>query len=374
MMLALAVTGFIFASISALIFVRNLRFYLAPPETGARREKVSIIIPARNEENTIGASLRAALRSRDVEVEVVVVDDGSDDHTAEIVREIASEDRRVRIVEAGGLPSGWNGKQHACWVGANAAQNEYLCFIDSDLRLSPDAVPRMLAERELRKAELISGIPMEEAHSWSERLMMPLISFLLLGYLPMEGVRNTNEVGFAAGIGQLFLCGREAYFQAGGHAAIRSTLHDGLRLPKLFREHGLKTDLFDAASIARCRMYENFAQVWKGLSKNAVEGMAAPRLIGIFTLLLGAGHVLPFVTFGWSVASGHSTAATVSVAAVLLSLLPRVVAAFRFKQSLGWAFAHPLAVTLLLVIQWSALVRHLGGRPSQWKGRAYQLP
>ncbi len=373
MLMFLAAAALLCASFSAALYRLNLRHYTAPPAAGIRQERVSIVIPARNEEASIAEALRTALASTFVELEIIVVNDGSQDTTVDIVRSVMATDDRVRLVESDGLPGGWNGKQHACWIGAAHARNEYLLFVDADLRLAPDAVSRMIAELHLRRASLISGVPTEIAKTWSEQLTMPLITFVLLGYLPMERVRATNDPSFAAGIGQIFLCERDAYFHCGGHAAIRETLHDGLRLPKLFREHGFHTDLFDASKIATCRMYANFSQVWSGLAKNAVEGMASPKVIWIFTLLLSLGHVLPPVLLVLSIAERHWTSAAVALAAMVLSLMTRLTQAVCFRQNKGWALAHPLGVLLLLAIQWYALMRHQLGLTSSWKGRAYSI-
>ena len=92
-------------------------------------------------------------------------------------------------------------------------------------------------------------------------------------------MRRSRHPAYGAGCGQLFLARREAYETAGGHAAIRATLHDGVKLPRAFRAAGLRTDLFDATDVASCRMYRNAGEVWRGLAKNATEGLAAPGKI-----------------------------------------------------------------------------------------------
>ena len=127
-----------------------------------------------------------------------------------------------------------------------------------------------------RPVGLLSGFPHEETGSWLEKLLIPLIHFILLGFLPLGRMRLSKSPAFAAGCGQLFIAQRSAYESAGGHAAIRSSLHDGILLPRAFRRAGQTTDVFDATNLAECRMYRSAKEVWLGLLKNAGEGMASP--------------------------------------------------------------------------------------------------
>ena len=174
----------------------------------------------------------------------------------------------------------------------------------------------------------------------------------------------------SAGCGQLFIVRRDAYEQSGGHAMLRDSLHDGIKLPRIFRKAGFRTDLFDATDLATCRMYHTNAETWRGLGKNATEGLAAPGTIVPMTALLLAGQVLPFVLLVLAPTLSNKALAFSAVAALLASL-PRLLGVALFRQPVGGALLHPLGVLALLLIQWQALFRHLAGKPSEWKGRSY---
>lgn len=404
----LALIAFVLAAIPAALFVINLLVYRPLPCRSRREEAhfespkcepphvgsynaVSVLIPARNEENNIRATLEAVLANRGCDFEVIVLDDHSTDRTAAIVSEIAARDSRVRLESAPPLPAGWCGKQHACHVLAKLARHPLLVFIDADVRLAPDALARMGgiiydirftiydrsdSRRVNRKSNIVnppalaSGVPRQELGTFSERLLLPLIHFILLGFLPMHAMRRTRWPGMSAGCGQLFIARRDAYFAAGGHAAIRTTLHDGIKLPRVFRQSGFATDLFDATDLATCRMYRTNAETWRGLGKNATEGLAAPETILPMTALLLGGQVLPLVLLACAPllsATGIAFAAT----ATALTYLPRLLGIVLFRQPVGSAFLHPLGVLALLAIQWHALARHFLGRPAEWKGRSY---
>ncbi len=362
---------FVLATIPALLFFWNLALY-KPPVLRAVSESVSILIPARDEERSIQASLMAALASRHVDLEVIVLDDHSHDRTAEIVRSVAIHDRRVRLFSAPPLPPGWCGKQFACSVLAGLAANPILCFIDADVQLAPEGVARLAAEMRLRSAHLISGFPRQVTHSPLERLLLPLMHFLLLGFLPLLGMRRSLHPSFGAGCGQIFVADREAYRHCGGHSAIRGSRHDGITLPKAFRRAGLMTDLCDATAVASCRMYHNAHEVFFGLLKNADEGLASPARIVPFSLMLLVGQVLPLPLLACALLLTHPRNLEILAAlAVLASYLPRLTAVWRFRQPLFAAFFHPLAITVLLGIQWYALLRSVFRVPATWKGRRY---
>ena len=371
--LLLSTIALVLAAVPTLLFIVNLyAFRKLPTQAAAAPPPVSILIPARDEGDTIGACVKAALSSEGVTCEVVVLNDHSRDDTAGIVAGLAARDPRVRLELAPPLPRGWCGKQHACHVLSMLAGHDLLLFIDADVRLSPDAAARAVAYLHRSNSDLVSGFPRQETGSLLETLLIPLIHVVLLGYLPIPAMRQrSNRVAYGAGCGQFFLARREAYVEAGGHAAIRRSLHDGLTLPRAFRAAGFRTDIFDATDTAACRMYRGNRACWAGLAKNATEGMGSPRAIVVWTALLLGGHVLPFVMLGIGLVMHWRTVTLLAGAAATCVLAIRLVAALRFRQAIVATLLHPLAVLLLVAVQWDALLRRLFGRPSLWKGRAY---
>ena len=249
----------------------------------ASSERVSILIPARNEAASIGHAIDAILSNGHLNFEVLVLDDHSDDETASQVQSFGARDSRVRLLESNALPALWNGKQHACWQLANNSKFEWLLFLDADVRLTKDAVSRCVAEQKRSQAPLISGFPMQETGTLAEKILIPLMHYILLGYLPIDRMRSSMGVGLAAGCGQLFFADKQVYMSIGGHSAIQNSRHDGIQLPRAFRRAGYRTDIFDATDIARCRMYTSTKEVCNGLLKNATEGIANARLIVPFT-------------------------------------------------------------------------------------------
>ena len=386
----LAVVSLVLAALPALMFLRNVRAFRRPV-TLPSTPPISVLIPARNEEYGIRDAVRSVLRSTGVELEVIVLDDSSTDRTADIVRELAANDPRVRLETAPPLPPGWCGKQHACYTLSKLARHEVITFLDADVQLEPQALANMTGFLHSSKAALVSGFPRQITVGLLERLVIPLIHWLLVCYLPFDRMRKDLQPGLGAGCGQWFMTTKAAYEKVGGHShpLVRESLHDGIKLPRAYRTCGLMTDTCDSTHDATCRMYRSAGAVWNGFAKNAREGLGGPVTIWIWTVLLAGGHLLPWVVLATSLGETvneelrtihaprpeflHSArpAALLAALACAVSMVPRLACAWLYRQSWLGAVFHPVGVLLMLAIQWYATVRAWVGRPVGWKGRGH---
>ncbi len=339
--------------------------------------RISVLIPARNEAGGIEAACRAILASTGIELELLVMDDHSTDGTADIVRGLAATDPRVRLLSSPALPEGWAGKQHACFRLAEAATMDRFVWMDADVRLTPDALSRMARFQEQSGADLVSGFPRQITESVAEKLVVPQINLVLLGYLPMMMMRMTTKPSFAAANGQWIMATRSGYEATGGHGAesVRGSFHDGVKLPRLFRTNDLKTDVFDGTDTATCRMYRNASEVWRGFAKNATEGMAGPVAVWVWTVLLLGGHVVPWLLL-LAHLTGLYTFGVFLIGAVAWSVAMSAVVnlwcAAWFRQ--GWlvVLLRPFGIATLIAIQWYAWANARLGRRPEWRGRSVE--
>jgi hypothetical protein len=350
------------ATFPATMAVANLFFVRPAQGTPSANVLVSILIPARNEEANIAACLDAALASGGVSIEVVVMDDGSTDRTAEIIAAYAARDPRVRLETCPPLPPGWTGKVHACARLAEAAKGTHLLFIDADVRLEAGAAAAMAGHAQRTRSAMVTGVPRQQIGSLGEAVTVPMINFLLFCYLPGGGRAFTRRPKMAAACGQLMLVERTAYEKAGGHAGIRGVLHDALQLARKMRAAGFATEVVEGAPLATCRMYAGLVQSWRGFIKNAREGMATPVGLPIWTVMLAGAFLWPIALLpeAWA------------FLALALGLAIRAAVTLRTREPWWTIPLHPLAVLVALAIQWTALIRGLMGKREGWKGRAYQ--
>lgn len=381
----IAWTGLVSAAIPTLMFLKNRKLFLPPREqmrllasspegptetfAGANLPSISVLIPARDEAAGIANAIHTALASEGVDVEVVVLDDHSTDDTAKIVQQIAQADNRVALLSGQALPDHWNGKQFACYQLANHARHQRMIFIDADVILQPNALADLIAYQDASGAALLSAFPHQITGTWMEKWLIPMMHFILLGFLPVDRMRLSRQKAYAAGCGQLFMTSKSDYRLAGTHKSIQNSRHDGLKLPAAYRQAGLSTDIVDGTPLASCRMYRSAGQVLRGLAKNASEGIASPALIVPFSSILLGGSVLPWVGLVAALITGQSTPMIVSLVAIIVSHVPRVVAVYQFRQSWFGALCHSPATVTFVAIQWFAFINHLLGRKVAWRGR-----
>ncbi|WP_417745831.1 glycosyltransferase [Rosistilla oblonga] len=372
--IALASLCLLLTGIPAAMIAWNLCcFRRLPTNVDDRPSPVSVLIPARDEAAGIATTLERLLASKGVDLEVVVLDDDSQDATAAIVAGIADKDARLRIAHGDELPRDWNGKQFACWQLSKLARHDRLLFLDADVRVEPDAIARLSHCMDRRAGQpqplaLLSGFPHQETVGWIETAIVPLMHFVLLGFLPIWRMQRVSDPAYAAGCGQIFMTDRHAYELAGGHAAIARSRHDGIKLPRVYRQAELMTDVIDGTDLASVRMYRSAAEVFDGVIKNADEALARPALIVPVTLFCLAPLAGMVAMIGFAIA-GAWIASAIAAFAFCIATLSRIASVRRFRQPLASAWLHPFALVLFAGLQWIALWRHRRGRRVAWRGR-----
>lgn len=243
--------------------------------------QVSIIIPARNEEASLGSCLESLVSQTGVSFEVIVVNDHSTDRTAEIAAVFPG----ARIIDAGPLPSGWTGKNNAVACGARAARGEWLLFTDADTVHLTGSLKRALAEAKENSADLLSYSPEQIAVTFWEMATLPVVFAELARQYPPSKVSDPNSPAAAAN-GQYILVKREAYDAIGGHAAVASNILEDVALARAMKASGHKIRFRYAPTFVRTRMYRNFQQLREGWTKNLALLFPNPGWLAVKTLSL----------------------------------------------------------------------------------------
>jgi chlorobactene glucosyltransferase len=347
----------------------------APPPDALR---VSVVIPARNESRNIERCVRSVLGAAYPNFEVIVVDDHSTDGTGDIARRIASEDSRLRVIEAPALPAGWFGKQWACVTGARDASGTLLLFTDADTRHSPDLLPRAVNAMLMRGAELLSLAGNQEMHSFWERIIQPqMFALLSIRYGGSEHVSNTKRPVDAIANGQFILVRRDSYDAMGGHAAVRDRVAEDMAMAQTFVAAGRRIALFVANDQLSTHMYASLSELISGWGKNIYAGGRMAALGGALGrasypfVLLGMpvlGLVPPIVLLGGLLGLVANQWLVWAAIAVIVSIL-FWAALYRYMgESAVYAFLYPLGFAMLFVIALRGVVR---GRRVEWKQRSY---
>jgi len=341
--------------------------------------KVSIIVPARNEEDRIGDCVKSLLAQDYPDLEILVVDDCSTDRTAEIVQEYAARDERVMLVQGQPPPSGWLGKPHAIWQGVQEARGEYLCFVDSDGKLHPQCVRQTVGSLEEHGADMITlGMRLECPSFW-EKAIQPLIVQLILIGFPGDKINDpSSEVASANGPFLMFR--REVYEAIGGHAEIRDEIVEDLVLARKIKQKGFRLLWALAPDLMSVRMYATLKEIWQGWSKNFYKSLdESLALVVLAGIGVGWLFLLPWLFLfwsGWELAAGPERVQalvimTLSLAAVLAHVVQRRWLSSVYGLTPAAVVLQPVgALVVIGILVNSTLKTRLGGGVV-WKGRTY---
>jgi len=357
---------FIIALFLALHSVVNGLLLRRPGNKEVIRERVAILIPARNEALNIGTCLEKALAQANLEnFTVTVLDDSSTDETNQIVKSYIGNYKNLSLIYGAELPEGWTGKNFACWQLANAAKGgtdpQYLVFIDADVQLQPYAVARSINALRKYRWKFISPYPKQSAKTFSEWLIQPLLQWSWITTLPLRIAEKSLRPELTAANGQFLILERDAYFTSGGHKAIHEEVLDDIHLARQMKRSGFHGNVIDGSQIAECRMYRSWAELRNGYSKSlwsAFGSFSGSLLVIIFLFSL---YIFPFfiALLGWQW----------GISLLLCALVSRIMAALRSQSSLTSALFHPVAIAILcyLILRswWLKRKNRL-----EWKSRA----
>jgi chlorobactene glucosyltransferase len=351
----------------------------AGPDEGSETP-LTVIVPARNEAANIGACVEGLLLQSypPKRMETVIVDDNSTDGTAEIVRQMARNRADFQVIPAGPLPKGWTGKPNACWQAARTAGGEWLCFLDADTVPAPELLRTAVDFAETEGIDMLSLEPFQVLGSFWERLILPSGLFMIAFFAPEIGSINDPQSDTAAANGQFILIRRRVYDTVGGHAAVGGEIAEDSALATLVKRAGFRTCLMGTKDLIKVRMYTCLAEIWEGLSKNAVDVVKSTRA-AVLTALGGllVGWLAPLLPLGaWFIFSreqttGSAIGLTLAVLGSLALFCTHVAGTRYFRISWWYGLLFPLGYTMVAAIVFNS-VRSRAQGSIRWKGRVYQ--
>ncbi len=343
---------------------------------------VSICIPARNEENNIRRCVESALGQDYPNIEVIVLDDRSTDATLTQLTDIASCDSRLIPVNGSDLPVGWAGKPHALFQASAAARGEWLCFVDADTFLEPQAISSVYAKALETEADLFTVMTRQILGSFWEKVIMPLVmTALSVGFSP----RKVNDPSRrdAVANGQFIFIKRSIYDLIGGHEKVKDQIVEDKAISEQVKWNGHRLIVADGMQVVSTRMYTSLATMWEGWTKNIYLGLRdhpAMLLLGAFgaTLALIAALFLPvwpLLGWNWYFEGGEWMALGVLIESILVwgyLITMRVKVALNMRISGWYALTTPLGAGVFAAMMLTSAWKVLSGQGVTWRGRNYR--
>ncbi len=325
---------------------------------------VSILIPARNEAQNIQPTLNHLLQQSYPNFEIIVLNDNSDDTTRDIAQQFAQAYTRLTVIDGCPLPSDWMGKNWACQQMAEVAKGDYLLFTDADVIWKQDSLQNVMQAAQATDSDLYTVWPTQITETWSERLCVPLMAMVILGYLPVIGTHFTPLSVFAAANGQCMLWRKAAYRRLGGHQAVHNNILEDVTMARMTKKAGLRLRMADGNGYIQCRMYTTWPEVRDGYAKNILAGYG-----GSIPLLIGAGvfHLAVFIVpWLWLLQGIFAPWPMILIAT---GLLVRMTSAAFTRQRLLDGLFLPVSVVLMMRIALQAIWWHYHQGGPRWKGR-----
>ncbi|MEC9486497.1 MAG: glycosyltransferase [Prosthecochloris sp.] len=339
---------------------------------------VSVLVPARNEEHNIRACVESLLAQDYEHFELIVLDDGSTDATADVLRDLLQDDsaQRLKVIDGTPLPEGWHGKAWACHQLGREARGELLLFTDADTVHEPSGLRKAVGGLQESGADLLSLTPRQDMKSFWEQLIVPVMYFILMTYLPLRMVSRSPRGAFCFANGQFLLFRRDFYQAIDGHEAVRKDLVEDVWLCRKVKQAGGKVVIFNGTATVRCRMYRSFGEIWNGFSKNLFAGLGynTAMLFGLVAMT-AMFYVVPygFVISAFVLQSYTAEMFWLPLLQIKLALLCRILVAVKFRQPVSGSLLHAFSQLMLIAIASNSFYLVRFGRGSPWKGRRYNF-
>ncbi len=360
----LAYMAMVFLGIRALVVLVNFLFHHRLPDAGIRPDqKLSILIPARNEENNIGRILDCILTQDYQDIEVWVCNDHSTDGTQSILEEYSRAHPEIRWFQGKELPTGWTGKNFACHQLAEKASGHILLFVDADMEIHEDLLVKMLGFMKERNLALLSIFPKQLLISRGEQATVPVMNWILLSLLPLPMVTFGLRSSFSAANGQFMMFRANVYHKLQPHSIVRSSAVEDIEIMALYKKGHYRCATLLGDHRVQCRMYHGYREAIAGFSKNVLHFFSGSLPWALFYIF--------FTTFGLMIIALWSL--PFFLAALLLALTCRVLISLMSRQNvLVNLVMIPLQhVSFIWMVEKSLLQKSRGSL--SWKGREIPL-
>lgn len=324
-------------------------------------EIISVLIPARNEENRLPNLLNDLIKITDHNIEIIVFDDQSTDRTQEVVMKFAERDKRIKLISSDGLPNGWLGKNYACYNLAKISNGNYLLFLDADVNVTANIIYRAVNYLKHYNLSLLSIFPHQKMITIGEKLTVPLMNFILLSLLPLILVRKTTFATLSAANGQFMLFDANVYKKYNPHLFFKNNKVEDIAIVRFFKKNKNRVACLLGNEEISCRMYEKFMDAVNGFAKNVFYFFGNSVILAIlFWLVITLGFLPILASFN----------VIIFILYILIVFMTRIIISIISKQSILMNLLYLIPQNLILgLIIFKALMYKINKQVYIWKER-----
>lgn len=362
---------FAFSILVSILGVINLIFIKKPIVYSQNNisSLVSVLIPARNEEVNIKRCLYSLIDQSYKNLEIIVLDDDSDDQTYNIVKDVSKNFSSIKLIKGERKLNGWTGKNWACHQLSKFAKGDFLLFIDADTKLQKNTISETVSEMNNNDVDLISLFPNRITNTAIDKIISVTIGWFIFSCLPII-FSNRNPM-FSSAFGQFLLFRKGAYFSIGGHESIKDKILDDFELGRLITKRGYNLNVFDGTERISTFSYSTEKEALEGLSKSIFpffNNRLIPFLI-LLILFLSMGLMPIFIMmgefFGSKLTKSKEMIAYFTWGLITLSWS---ISSYRSKQGIRYGILYPFVTTFTAIIGIFSIITFLT-KSVNWKNR-----
>ncbi|MCX7876114.1 MAG: glycosyltransferase [Melioribacteraceae bacterium] len=350
-------------SIFFLIVIYNLLF--APRvklfSLENQSEKISVLIPARDEEKNITTLLNNLINQSYKNLEIIVLDDNSTDNTQKIVKSFSVLDNRIHLINGEKLQKGWLGKNFACHQLSQKANGDIFLFLDADVSINENSIESVLKIFKEKKVNMLSIFPTQIIPNISTYLITPMMNWILLTFLPLLKVYTSTNKSFVAANGQFIMIDKETYLKIGGHVSVKNKIVEDMELARKVKEGKFKIITLLGNNFVKCKMYSKLDEAFNGFSKNFYAGFnISTVMFSLLLIFIQSVFMLPTILVLFEIKF---------ITIVFMIIISRIIISHLSNQNIFLnVLLHPFQMVAVFLVGINSMMTNSLGK-LEWKGR-----
>lgn len=382
----------IFLLLTTLIIGHNSKYFKGLTSDNLKRQEpsplVSVLIPARNEEENLPRLLKSLDDQDYPDMEILILDDGSDDRTRSIAEDFSKRSDRSVFVHSGlNKPDDWLGKNWACNQLADFARGSVLIFLDADTWLDRSCINQIVMKMQHYQLDFATVWPHQIMPALSEKTVISTVYATIVTYLPtyysyraprwipLESLRERLKPLFASACGQCMVFTKQAYSAIEGHASVKNEVIEDVMLSKMIVRSGMTMRMFHGTDKLWCRMYRSHHDLFQGFRKNFFAGFGyrllpfiSAWILHILVFLLPPILLLLLLTDNLAITLHYEFLAGITVITVI-PFLQRLWVCYFLKWPSLTAFLYLTGVLWFQILAFTIIYDHMFRSVVTWKGR-----